>query len=187
MRRGAEVTVSATAYRGYERTGTIDVIDPNLDPKTRSIRVIARVDNPDGRFLPGMSAGVVAVLGARASAVTIPAEAVFAEGDQFLAYVVQEDSTVARAPLKLGTRLAGSVEVLDGLSEGDRVVRAGHQKLFPGAKVIPVNASREGGPAAEAGGAPAAGDAAAQGSDAASAEDDDAAAAAPAEGEESAS
>ena len=63
----------------------------------------------------------------------------FAEGDQFLAYVVQPDSTVMRAPLQLGIRLAGSVEVVEGLAEGDLVVRAGHQKLFPGAKVLAVN------------------------------------------------
>jgi membrane fusion protein (multidrug efflux system) len=139
LKRGREVTVSTTAYPGYELTGKIDVVDPNLDPATRSVRVIARVKNPEQRFLPGMSANVRSVLAARESALTIPSEAVFAEGAEFLAYKVQPDSTVARAPIKLGIRLAGSVEVVEGLAAGDLVVRAGHQKLFPGAKIFAVN------------------------------------------------
>jgi hypothetical protein len=45
------------------------------------------------------------------------------------------------------------VEVVSGLAAGDRVVKAGHQKIFPGAKVMPVP---EGGMAASpAGGSPA--------------------------------
>ena len=63
----------------------------------------------------------------------------FAEGDQFLAYVVQPDSSVMRANLRLGRRLADRVEVLEGVEAGAVVVRAGHQKLFPGAKVAPVS------------------------------------------------
>jgi membrane fusion protein (multidrug efflux system) len=146
LRRDAAVDVTSTAYPGYVLTGRVDVIDPNVDATTRNVQVLARVSNPDRRFLPGMSAGVRAVLSSRDSALTIPSEAVFAEGEQFLAYVVQPDSTVTRATLKLGTRLSGSVEVLEGLSAGDVVIRAGHQKLFPGAKVIAVN-SRETAPA----------------------------------------
>jgi len=150
LRRGTEVDVSTTAFPGYELKGRIDVIDPVLDPATRSVHVIARLANPEARFRPGMSASVRAVLSSREHALTIPSEAVFAEGDQFLAYVVQSDGTVQRATLSLGTRLAGSVEVIDGLKEGDVVVRAGHQKLFPGAKVMAVNSREEEGTPAPA-------------------------------------
>jgi membrane fusion protein (multidrug efflux system) len=138
LTRGSRVSVSTTAYPGYSLTGVIDVVDPMLDPATRSVRVIARVSNPEGRFRPGMSADVSAVLEERPRALTVPGEAVFAEGDQFLVYVVNADSTVVKTPLTLGTRLADVVEVLEGLELGMHVVRAGHQKLFPGGKVNPV-------------------------------------------------
>jgi len=146
--RGAEVKVSTPAFPGRELEGRVYVVDPILDPRTRNVRVIARVPNPGNRVRPGMSANVEATLAAREHALTIPSEAVFAEGDQFLAYVVQPDSSVARANLKLGRRLADRVEVLEGVEAGATVVRAGHQKLFPGAKVAPVNL---GGPPADAG------------------------------------
>jgi len=142
LKRGAEVSVSTTAYPGYQLKGRIDVVDPVLDEATRSARVMARLRNPGGKFRPGMSANVSAVLSQRANAITIPDEAVFAEGDQSFVYVVKADSTVTRSALTLGTRLAGAVEVTKGLLPGMRVVRAGHQKLFEGAKVNPI-ASQE--------------------------------------------
>ncbi len=150
LKRGAAVTVTTTAYPDTAFEGTIDVIEPVLDAATRSARIVARVANPGGLFRPGMSANVSAVLSARENAMTVPSEAIFVEGDQPFVYVVKADSSVARAPLSLGTRLAGAVEVLSGLEPGARVVRAGHQKLYDGAKVAPVISQ-------DAGGAPAAG------------------------------
>lgn len=143
LKLGSEVTVSTTAYPGYELQGKIDVIEPELDPDTRSARVIARVKNPGGKFRPGMSANVTAVLSQRQSALTIPSEAVFAQGDDFFAYVVKDDSTVTRTLLTLGIRLPGTVEVLNGLEENMKVVRAGHQKLYEGAKVFPITSQGE--------------------------------------------
>jgi membrane fusion protein (multidrug efflux system) len=154
LHRDATVTVSSPAHPGVELTGRIDVIDPILDPETRNVRVIARAKNPQNLFRPGMSANVKAVLATRDLALTIPSEAVFAEGDTFLAYAVQPDSTVARTVLRLGRRLSDRVEVLEGLEAGALVVRAGHQKIFPGAKVAPMGAAPAGAPPAE-GAAPA--------------------------------
>ncbi len=144
LHRGAEVEISTTAYPGYALRGRIDVVDPVLDPGTRSARIVARVRNPGGKFRPGMSANVSAVLSQRQKALMIPSEAIFAEGDQSFAYIVKQDSTVTRSALTLGTRLPDAVEVVKGLTPGQTVVRTGHQKLFEGAKVIPV-VSRPGG------------------------------------------
>jgi membrane fusion protein (multidrug efflux system) len=144
LRRGAEVDISTTAYPGIVVKGRIDVVDPVLDPGTRSARIVARLRNPGG-LRPGMSANVSAVLSQRQNALTIPSEAIFAEGDQSYAYVVKPDSTVTRVALTLGTRLPDAVEVVKGLEPGMTVVRTGHQKLFPGAKVAPPPPSGAGG------------------------------------------
>ena len=138
LERGAPVTVSAPAYPGYTLEGRIDVIEPVLDASLRSARILARVRNPGGKFRPGMSANVVAVLSQRADALTVPSEAVFVEGQQSFVYAVKPDSTVTRVAVSLGTRTPERVEVTSGLEPGARVVRAGHQKLFEGARVQPV-------------------------------------------------
>lgn len=141
LKPGSPVTITTTAYPDHVLTGTIDVIDPSLDQGTRAAHIIARVANPDQLLRPGMSADVAVVLETRAQALTVPSEAVFVQGGQPLVYVVQADSTVAPRPVRLGLREAATVEVLEGLAAGDRVVRAGHQKLFPGAKVVPMPAA----------------------------------------------
>jgi membrane fusion protein (multidrug efflux system) len=85
-----------------------------------------------------MSADVRAVLAERPGAITVPAESVFGEGDSNYVFRVNPDSTVTRREVKLGARQEGRVEVTNGLAAGDRVVRAGHQKLFEGAKIVAV-------------------------------------------------
>lgn len=144
LNRGAEVAVSTTAYPGYEVKGRIIAIEPVLDAGTRSARVVARVSNPGRKFRPGMSANISAVLSTRTGAITIPSEAVFASGNQSFVFIVKPDSTVARVAISLGTRLADVVEVVQGLDSGSRVVRAGHQKLFDGARVIPISSQPTG-------------------------------------------
>jgi len=138
MQVGAPVTVTTTAYPGDALIGTIDVIEPQLDPLTRAAGIVAKVDNPAGLLRPGMSATVDVVLKRRAAALTVPSDAVFVEAGQAFVYMIKPDSVVTRIPVTLGTRLAAVVEVVAGLEENQQVVKAGHQKLYEGAKVAPV-------------------------------------------------
>lgn len=137
---GSTIDLSSVAYPGETFSGTILLVDPLIDPVTRSARLVARVDNPGRKLRPGMSVEVRATLTERASALTVPEEAVFAEGDANYVFLIGDDSTVERRAVKLGARQAGRVEVVSGLAVGETIVRAGHQKLFPGAKVMPTSA-----------------------------------------------
>jgi membrane fusion protein (multidrug efflux system) len=136
--RGAEVILSTPVYPEHEVKGTIIAIEPVVEPETRTMQIIARVQNPGQKFRPGMSANVSVVLSERPDAVTVPNEAVFANGNQSFVYILNPDSTVAPAPVTLGLQLSDVVEVISGLEPGTKIVTAGHQKLFPGSKVIPV-------------------------------------------------
>jgi membrane fusion protein (multidrug efflux system) len=138
LSRGARVVATTTAHPGLSFDGTIVAVEPVLEAATRSGRVVARLSNPEGMLRPGMSAAVFATLAVREGATTIPSEAVFAAGDQSFVFVVKPDSTVVRTAVRLGTRTASAVEVIGGLEPGTPVVRAGHQKLFDGAKVMAI-------------------------------------------------
>jgi membrane fusion protein (multidrug efflux system) len=158
LHRGSLVAVTTTSFPGDHFEGRITVVNPILDPASRTVQVVAEVPNRDRRLRPGMSADVSATLEQRSGALTVPDEAVFAQGDQSYVYVVKADSTVVRSAVGLGTRDSERVEIVQGLKAGDRVVTAGYQKLFDGAKVVPVPAgSVAGGPG---GGAPQGGAAA---------------------------
>jgi membrane fusion protein (multidrug efflux system) len=141
LKRGAEVTISSPVFPDDKITGKIIAIEPVLNDQTRSAMVVARVQNPGQKFRPGMSANVSAVLNERTEALTIPSEAVFATGGQSFVFVVQPDSTVSQVPITTGLQLTNTVEITNGLKAGMKVIKAGHQKLFPGAKVLPLGAA----------------------------------------------
>jgi len=127
------------------------VIDPRIDPVTHTVQLEARIPNRSHKLRPGMSADVTASLGERPQALVVPDEAVFGEGDQNFVYVVKPDSTVTRQAVVLGTRDSARAEIVSGVKEGDRVVPAGYQKLFEGARVMPMPAGGPGGPGADGG------------------------------------
>ena len=143
IRLGAKVDVSTPAFPDVKLTGVVDVIEPQLDSSPRTVGVLALVENPEEILRPGMSATIAVVLKERAEALTVPTDAIFVEGGQAYVYVIKPDSVVTRVAVSLGTRLTEVVEVLVGLDEGQQVVKAGHQKLYEGAKVMPVGGEQD--------------------------------------------
>ena len=148
MRLGIPVEVTTPAYPNEYFPGRIGVVDPVIDPQTRTVQLVARIPNSGRRLRPGMSANVSVTFAERSGALVVPDEAVFAEGAQSYVYVVTDSNTVNRTAVRLGSRDSMRVEILDGLSAGQRVVRAGHQKLYPGARVQPIGDEGAAAPAA---------------------------------------
>ena len=138
LETNSSIAIYSSVFPGYEVEGKIIAIEPILNSETRNVNVVGYLKNPGQKFRSGMSANIVVALSERPNALVIPNQAVFASGDQSFVYVVQKDSSVSQVPVTLGLQLSDVVEVLSGLQNGMKVVQAGHQKLFPGAKIIPV-------------------------------------------------
>lgn len=139
LRVGSNVTIRTTAFAGEEVSGTVMAVEPQIDALTRNVGIVARIDNPELKYRPGMSANVAITLQERPAALTIASEAIFLDQNQPYVYTVKPDSTVARVALRLGSRSRQYVEIVSGLEAGQTVVRAGQQKIFDGAKVMPVS------------------------------------------------
>ncbi len=118
-------------------TATVSVIDPFLNPATRSVTVQAIVPNEAGSLLPGMAAALRLEVAAVSDAISIPLEAIIRQGTKQLVYTLQDDNRVASQYVQLGQFARQQVEILSGLKPGDTVIVAGHQKLRPGARVQP--------------------------------------------------
>jgi membrane fusion protein (multidrug efflux system) len=136
-----DVAIGQTAYGvvgscRYKFTGRVTVLDPMVDPVTRSIRVQASVANEEGELKPGMSARIRLELTKIPNALVIPEEAVIREGTMSRVFVVQGGKAVPR-PIVVGEIRTGMVEIQSGLKPGDVVITTGHQKVRPGARVIP--------------------------------------------------
>jgi membrane fusion protein (multidrug efflux system) len=155
LQPGIAVELRTPAFPGEAFGGKLSVVDPVVDPNTRTLRLVAKIPNPGARLRPGMSADVSVTLAERTQALVVPDEAVFAQGNQNFVYVVKADSTVALTAVELGTRDSMQVEIVRGIEAGARVIRTGHQKLFPGAHVMPMPAG--GPPGSQAAGGSASG------------------------------
>lgn len=129
------VGVMTDAFPGVTFQGKVTAIDPRVDSVNRTISVRAVVPNQDGRLRPGLFATVNVMLGQDARAVLIPEEAVFVQRDRSMVYRIQ-DGTARLAELVTGAHERGMVQVKEGLSAGDQIVRTGTHKLQDGMAVV---------------------------------------------------
>lgn len=131
----------------YQHPGKLLFSEASVDSSTGQITLRAEFPNPEGDLLPGLYVRVRIEQGVRDNALTIPQMAVQRDqSGQSYVYVMQSEDTVARRDVSLGRTSGNRWLVEDGLQEGDRVVVAGAQKLYPDAKVVPdvVEATEEG-------------------------------------------
>lgn len=129
VRLGQTVDVSTPSLPGRVVTGTIKFIDPNLDEVTRATKVRVELENPlvDGRRLFSHRLYADGVVKLEAPEVlAVPRHAVIQTGPEAVAFVEQGGGGYARHVLKLGRRGDSLIEVLDGLSAGDKVVVNGN-------------------------------------------------------------
>lgn len=129
IRVGQKVDVSTPLLPGKTITGTIKFIDPNLDEATRTTKVRVELENPvvAGRrlFLHRSYAEGVAHLEAP-EVLAVPRSAVIQTGPEAIAFVDQGGGVYARRVLQPGRRGDALIEVLGGLSAGDKVVVNGN-------------------------------------------------------------
>ena len=134
LRIGTPIEASARALGAQLYRGSVSSIDSRVDPVTRSVRVRALLTNPDGRIVPGVLMRVDLLRNQR-EALVIPEAALMPQGErQFVLVRTGKDGedTVDRRPVEIGARLAGRVEVLEGLVAGEQVVTHGAIKVKPG-------------------------------------------------------
>jgi membrane fusion protein (multidrug efflux system) len=135
IRLGQSIEVKVAAFGNRKFRGDVFFIDPKVAPATRTALVKARIANPDHLLKPGMFAALDLTLQLRDSAIVIPEIALMSDGDRYSVFVVDGESMAQVRRVSIGERLAGKVEILDGLKAGESVVVEGLQKVVPGAKV----------------------------------------------------
>ena len=136
LKEGQVVRALSAAYRDRRFEGRVSVIDPRIDPVTRTVRLTAEFPNPDEALKPGMFLSVGLEVTTTDSAVVVPEEAVVSEGLRHIVYPVK-DNKVERRVIRIGQRQNGKVEVLEGLQPGETIVVLGLQRVRPGAPVTP--------------------------------------------------
>jgi cobalt-zinc-cadmium efflux system membrane fusion protein len=119
---GESAVVTTTAYPDDQFRARVERISETLDPATRTIKVRFLVSNPTLRLKPEMFADVVLALESTEGAISVPASAIFTDGDRLFVYVAIDNVTFARRSIEAVSESADRRRILRGLSPGDRIV-----------------------------------------------------------------
>jgi cobalt-zinc-cadmium efflux system membrane fusion protein len=127
VRVGQSVDVTTTAYPDDAFSGTVASIGALIEPQSRSVKVRVVLPNPRERLKPGMFA-TVRFRGTIHTATTrlyVPASAVQRDGQRTIVFVPGEGGAFRAISIRVGQETSEWVQVLDGLTVGERVVSRG--------------------------------------------------------------
>jgi membrane fusion protein (multidrug efflux system) len=109
-------------------------VDTRINPRTRAVTVRAELPNPGHRLRPGMLLSV-GLETRRTLSPAVPEEALVSLGEQQFVVLVDEEDRAQRVEVAIGRRVPGLVEILSGVSAGDRVIVEGIDRARPGGLV----------------------------------------------------
>ena len=121
VKPGQKAAMTLAYLPGKRYAGRVSLIYPILDAASRTVQVRLEFANPQGELKPEMYADVElqGELGVRT---TLPESAVLSSGTRDIVFVDRGDGYFDPREVKIGVRLPGSVEILDGVRQGESVV-----------------------------------------------------------------
>jgi len=123
---GGKVRFTVKAEPGREFEARMLYTGAEVDPVTRSVRLVAETANPDDRLKLGMFARIMLDTPASEKATTVPAGSVVEiDGKPAVFVPGAGERTFVKRAVKLGREALGRQVIAEGLSPGDRVVVAG--------------------------------------------------------------
>lgn len=135
LKIATEINAFTRAWGDEVFTGIIKSVNTRVNLESRSITVRAEINNSNLKLKPGMFMMVKLPIITRKNAIIVPEESVLTDGTQRTIYVIKDGITKSK-PVKLGQRLPGEVEVLEGIPSDAIVITGGIQKVRDGSKVI---------------------------------------------------
>jgi RND family efflux transporter MFP subunit len=109
----------------------------SLDQQTRTMETEVDFQNSDGKLMPGMFCEGYFVHDKKKNVLTVPMESVNRNGDEASVLVVDSQNVVVVRPVKLGQESSTQIEVLSGLTDGERVIVGNLGEFTPGQKILP--------------------------------------------------
>jgi RND family efflux transporter MFP subunit len=121
--------------------GKVSRFADSLNLETRTMDTQIDVANHDGSLMPGMYTETQLSLRGKKNALTVPLEAVSRNGDDATVIAVNPQNAVEERHVRLGLEDEKYVEVVSGVSAGDRVIIGNRSEFHNGQKVQPKDVS----------------------------------------------
>jgi RND family efflux transporter MFP subunit len=112
-----------------------------LDRQTRTMETEIDFDNRAGHLISGMYTETRLSLREKKNALTIPLEAISRNGEESTVLAVNAENVVEERKVRLGVEDSTRIEVLSGLSDGERVIIGNRSEYHNGEKIQPRDVS----------------------------------------------
>ena len=122
---GQAARVSIQAIPGRVFNARVDFLQPQVDPMTRTLKVRLNMDNAGEMLKPDMYADVEFLVNIPAK-LTVPADAVLNSGDRKTVFIDRGNGYLEPRQVKTGEREGDRIQILSGLSGGERIVTSGN-------------------------------------------------------------
>ncbi|OED49670.1 hypothetical protein ACH42_01720 [Endozoicomonas sp. (ex Bugula neritina AB1)] len=131
---GTIIQATTDAYPDHPFTGTIDAINPRIDPVNLTFSARASLDNTNNQLRPGMLMRLNVVRPTIATLV-VPARSVLFDGNDQYVYILDEEGLPQQRYIETGIILENKITITHGLAEGDYIVDKGVVKVTAGRPV----------------------------------------------------
>jgi membrane fusion protein, copper/silver efflux system len=118
---GDPATITLSYDPGRIFKGRVSFINPNVDEKSRTVKVRIVLENPSGLLKPDMYAGVV-FGGQLGQGVAVPDSAVMGTGEREMVFIAKGDGLFEPREVKTGVKVRGFYEIKKGVKAGEDVV-----------------------------------------------------------------
>ena len=127
VRVGTAATIAVPSAPNAALRGKVAYIDPRVDPATRTAKVRVEVPNKDAQLRLGMFVTATFETGAPQRVTVVPRAAVQTVGDRTVVYVPAdgEEGKFTERPVRLGPSAGDTIQVVEGLKPGEKVVTEG--------------------------------------------------------------
>ncbi|MBF0282717.1 MAG: efflux RND transporter periplasmic adaptor subunit [Zetaproteobacteria bacterium] len=125
VQQGDEADMRLPAVPGRVFKGRLSYIYPYLDAKTRTNKVRIEFANPDLTLKPEMFANIVLKPSRTVNAIAVPVEAIVRTGAREQLFVQSDAGLFEPREVRLGISSGREVQVISGISAGERVVTSG--------------------------------------------------------------
>ena len=137
LQKGLKIKAKFSAYKDKTYEGKIEFVASRIDAQTRSILARAKINNENLEILPG-SLLEIELLYLEEDNLAIPDTALLMEGNKTFVYKIIENNMTKKIEIKTGVRDKGNLEIVSGLSQGDKIVAEGLTKVRPNMKIKPI-------------------------------------------------
>lgn len=132
VKPGSPVQVTLDALGNSFEAGIAEIV-PSVDPASRTFTAKIALERKPVKS--GMFGRATISMGTTGNAITLPKKALFERGAMASVWVLDKDNIARMRIIKAGRTVGERLEILSGVSEGERVVVSGVEKVSEGSKV----------------------------------------------------